>query len=78
MICLAKNHERCDMNIRSRLSVYCQRNNLTIKTQTKQVKNDFCAEIFINEKYFCEYKASSSWLAKQLASELAYKIICNI
>ena len=77
MICLAVNQDRCDMNIRSKLSVFGQRKHIKIDTITKVVDCGVEAEVFVEENSVCKVIAHTSWLAKQLASDLAYSLLIN-
>lgn len=77
MSCLAANEKSCDMNIRSKLAVFGQRSRKKIKITTEVVRNEVCAEVFIDGEPICKQFARTAWLAKQLASDLAYSYICN-
>ena len=75
MVCLAANQQCCDMNIRSKLSVYGQRKRLKIKITTEVVGERVSAKVLVNGDLICEHTERTAWLAKQLASASAYSIL---
>lgn len=75
MICLGINHEKCNTNVRCKLAIHCQRNNLKFSTIMNPDGDRTCAEIFVNNDFICKVTARTSWLAKQQASDMAYSIL---
>lgn len=72
IVYLVQNEERCDMNIRCKLSTFCQKNDRKLETRTKVNDGAVVAEIYVAGEYVCEAVGQTSWLAKQLASQKAY------
>ncbi|OMJ70754.1 hypothetical protein SteCoe_31203 [Stentor coeruleus] len=74
---LAQNEERCDMNIRSKLSTYCQKKHIKCETKTRLDKGLVIAEVYVSNDFICDATGHTSWLAKQIVSQKAYILLTS-
>lgn len=74
---LAQNEERCDMNIRSKLSTFCQKKHVKCETRTRLDKGLVVAEVYVANDFICDATGHTSWLAKQTASQKAYLLLTS-
>ncbi|OMJ76581.1 hypothetical protein SteCoe_24028 [Stentor coeruleus] len=74
---LAQNEERCDMNIRSKLSTFCQKKHTKCETKTRLDKGLVIAEVYVADDFICDATGNTSWLAKQIASQKAYLLLTS-